>query len=62
MDDYDFGRARVVGGLLVIGLVAVLAVIDAADPDYQLDSFQLGLLLTAGLVMLGVEAGKRYLG
>ena len=58
-DRYDYGRARVAAGLALIGLVIVLTVFDAASTSYQLDSIQLGLLLGTGLVLLGVEAGRR---
>jgi hypothetical protein len=59
---YNYGRARVAGGLLLIGLVVVLALIDAISLDYHVDSIQLGLLLGTGLVLLGVEAGRKLLG
>jgi hypothetical protein len=59
---YNYGRARVAGGLLLIGLVVVLALIDAISIDYSVDSIQLGLLLGTGLVLLGVEAGRKLLG
>lgn len=59
---YNYGRARVIAGLLLIGLVAVLAVFDAASVAYNLDSIQLGLMLGTGLVLLGVEAGRKLLG
>jgi hypothetical protein len=59
---YNFGRARVTGGLLLIGLVVALALIDAVSLDYSVDSIQLGLLLGTGLVLLGVEAGRKLLG
>jgi hypothetical protein len=59
---YNFGRARVAGGLLLIGLVVILALIDAVSIDYSVDSIQLGLLLGTGLVLLGVEAGRKLLG
>lgn len=59
---YDFGRARVAGGLLLIGLVVALALIDAISTEYSVDSIQLGLLLGTGLVLLGVEAGRKLLG
>lgn len=57
-----YGRARIAGGLLLIGLVMVLALIDAVSVDYAIDSIQLGLLLGTGLVLLGVEAGRKLLG
>ena len=57
-----YGKARIVGGLILIGLVCVLAIMDAFRPDYALDGIQLGLLLGTGLVLLGVEAGDKLLG
>ena len=59
---YNYGRARVAGGLALIFLVVVLTLIDALNPTYSVDSIQLGLLLGTGLVLLGVEAGRRLLG
>ena len=57
-----YGRARIAGGLALIGLVIVLTIFDAIRTDYQVDSIQLGLLLGTGLVLLGVEAGRKLLG
>jgi hypothetical protein len=57
-----YGRARIAAGLMLIGLVIVLALIDALSFDYSVDSIQLGLLLGTGLVLLGVEAGRKLLG
>lgn len=59
---YNYGRARVAGGLALIFLVVLLTLIDAARADYMVDSIQLGLLLGTGLVLLGVEAGRKLLG
>jgi hypothetical protein len=59
---YNFGRARSVGGLAIIVLVGVLAVIDAASESYSIDTIQLGLLLGTGLLLLGIEAGRKLLG
>lgn len=59
---YDYGRARTAAGLLLIGLVVVLTLLDAVRTDYSVDSIQLGLLLGTGLVLLGVEAGRKLLG
>lgn len=57
-----YGKARIAGGLALIGLVIVLALLDAFRTDYSVDSIQLGLLLGTGLVLLGVEAGRKLLG
>lgn len=59
---YSFGRARAVGGLALIGLIAVLAVIDAMSDTYSVDTIQMGLLLGTGMLLLGIEAGRRLLG
>lgn len=57
-----YGRARIAGGLVLIFLVVALTLLDAFRNDYQVDSIQLGLLLGTGLVLLGVEAGRKLLG
>lgn len=59
---YSFGRARAAGGLALIGLIAVLAVIDAISDTYSVDTIQMGLLLGTGMLLLGIEAGRRLLG
>lgn len=59
---YNYGRARVAGGLLLIATVVALALIDAISIDYSVDSIQLGLLLGTGSVLLGVEAIRKYIG
>jgi hypothetical protein len=56
-----FIRPRTVAGLLLYGLVAVLALLDAASPDYSLDNVALGLMLGTGGVLLGVEPLRRLL-
>lgn len=56
-----YGRARIIGGLVCIFLVVALTLLDAFRADYQVDSIQLGLILGTGLVLLGVEAGRRLL-
>ena len=53
-----FNRARVIGGLLLLALVAVLYVLDVLSPDFSLDTIQLGLILGSALLLLGVEGGK----
>lgn len=58
----EFSRARAIGGLALLGLVAVLFLIDAASPAFTFDSIQLGLLLGTALLLLGVEAGRKLLG
>lgn len=58
---YNYGRARVVAGLALIGLVILLTILDAIRTDYQLDPIELGLILGTGLVLLGVEAGRKLL-
>lgn len=47
---------------MLIGLVVLLTTFDAISRDYSVDSIQLGLLLGTGLVLLGVEAGRKLLG
>ena len=59
---YNYGRARVAAGLALMALVVALMLFDAASPEYHVDSIQLGLILGTGLVLLGVEAGRRLLG
>jgi hypothetical protein len=57
-----FNQARAIGGLLLLGLASVLALIDAFRPDFTVDSIQFGLLLGTALLLLGVEAGRKLLG
>ena len=45
----------------MLALVALLYVIDAVSADFSVDSVQLGLLLGSALLMLGVEAGKKFI-
>ncbi len=59
---YSYGRARVAGGLALIFVVVVLAIIDALSTDYMVEPIQLGLMLGTGAVLLGVEAGRKLLG
>ena len=56
-----FGRARIAAGLVIAALVVILALADAASPEYSLDSIILGLLLGASLLFLGIEAGRGFL-
>ena len=60
-DSAHFIRPRTLAGLLLYGLVAVLALLDAASPTYSLDNIALGLMLGTGGVLLGVEPLRRLL-
>ena len=53
---YNYGRARVTGGLALIFAAIILMLIDAMRTDYMLDGIQLGLILGTGGTLLGVEA------
>ena len=57
-----YGPARIAAALMLVGLAAVLLVLDALRADYAVDSAQLGLILGTGSVLLAVEAGNRILG
>lgn len=57
----EFSGARAAGGLLMLALVVVLALIDAFSIDFTVDSIQFGLLLGTALALLGVEAGRKLL-
>ena len=58
-DGADFNRPRTIGGLLLIGVVAVLAVIDAFSETYAADPVVATLFLTTGSLLLGVEVLRR---
>jgi hypothetical protein len=51
----DYSQVRRIGGLLLLGLVFVLALWDAASPEFALDPIELGLLLGAGLLLFSVD-------
>jgi hypothetical protein len=51
----DYSEVRRIGGLILIGLVFVLALWDAASPEFHLDPIELGLLLGAGLLLFAVD-------
>ena len=55
----DFRRARTAAGLLLVGLVVILAVLDASSREFSIDSVQLGIMLGTALLFLGVEAGRK---
>lgn len=60
-DDGPYVRPRTAAGLVLVGLVVTLAVIDALSPSYAVDTITLGLLLGAGLLLLGVEGAGRLI-
>ena len=51
-----YGRARIAGGLALIAVAVILALIDAFSLEYALDSITFGLILGTGAVLLGAEA------
>lgn len=57
-DDGPYVRPRTIAGLLLVGATIALAGIDALTVDYTVDTLTLGILLGAGLLLLGVEAGR----
>jgi len=57
-----YGRARIIGGLLLLALAAFLMTVDALRPDYNVPDSQLGLILGTGVVLLGVEVGRNIIG
>ena len=51
----EFTKARIVGGLLMLFLVVVLGIWDAASPEYEFNGIEFGLLLGAqGHDLIGV--------
>jgi hypothetical protein len=56
-----YGRARIAGGLALIFAAITLLVVDALSRDYSVDSIVLGLVLGTGIVLLGVEAGRKLI-
>ena len=61
-DAYSYGRARAIVGSLCIAVGLLLSLIDAASTEYAVDSIVLGLIFGTGIVLLGVEAGRKLLG
>lgn len=57
-----FSQARTIGGLVLLGVVAALFLLDFISVEFSVDSIQLGLLLGTALLLLGVEAGRKLLG
>lgn len=60
-DVYSYGRARVAGGLLCIVVGVALPLIDSIRGIHTADSLMVGLILGTGVVLLGVEAGRKWL-
>lgn len=56
-----YASARRAGGLILIILASVLMLVDAARADYAVDSIQLGLILSTGCVLFGIDAAIRRL-
>lgn len=57
-----YARARLAGGLIMLGLAAVLMLVDAGNGDTkQLDTIQLGLVLGTALALLGVEGFRAFI-
>lgn len=54
--------ARQALAALCLGGAVFLMILDAIRADYSADTIQLGLLLGTGLVLLGVEAGRKLIG
>jgi hypothetical protein len=48
--------ARIVVGGVLVFILSILLLLDALQPDYQLQPTTLGVLSTMILVLLGVEA------
>ena len=55
-----FSKARTIGGLLLLGTVVVLSLIDAFSTDFSMEPIETGLILGTALLLLGVE-GARWL-
>lgn len=60
-DDSPYRIPRVVGGMALIALVVVLAVVDALRTDFTADTIQLVLFVGTALALLGVEAWRSLL-
>ena len=60
-DEALYRTPRVIAGLLLYVLVAVLELIDALSPVYNVDSIQLALMLGTGGVLLGAPLLARLL-
>ena len=61
-DGGPFNRPRTIGGLILIGVVAVAVLVDVFSLDYAPDPVVLTLLLSTGALLLGVELAGRVLG
>jgi hypothetical protein len=56
-----FTRPRIIGGLGLLALLGILAIWDAASPDFTMDTVQFGLILGTSLAMLGLDIGRQLL-
>lgn len=52
-----YRRARIAAATGLFGLVIVLGLTDAINPDYTIDAIIFGLLLAAGLLLVGIDPG-----
>ena len=62
VDDRDkpyYGRARIILAGLLIATACLLAILDAASPEYEVSVGVLGLFLGTATLLLGVEALKK---
>lgn len=60
-DAYSYGRARAIVGSLCIVVGVLLPLIDSIRGIHTVDSIVLGLIFGTGIVLLGVEAGRKLL-
>ena len=60
-DSNPFNRPRTIGGLILIGVAALLVTVDAFSETYAADLPILTLLCTTGSILLGVEILKNRL-
>ena len=56
-----FSKARTAGGTGLLILAFVVYIFDLVSPEFEVDTLQLGLILGAALMLLGVEGGKLFL-
>lgn len=54
-DSRLFVGVRRVGGLVLVGTVAFLAVVDALSPSFAIDPIALGIIAGTGAAMFGLR-------